>query len=93
MAICKHCGQEMTTASSCLRVPVVSGGEEHEPVRYGAETRFGAPPSEKRCHDCWVEPGGYHHPGCDWEECPVCGRQLISCDCLDDADEEQRVLH
>ncbi len=36
---------------------------------------------ERRCHDCNVGYGGYHHTGCDWERCPFCGGQLITCDC------------
>lgn len=35
-----------------------------------------------RCHDCNVEHGGYHHPGCDMERCPRCGRQIVTCDCF-----------
>ena len=34
-----------------------------------------------RCHECGARPGHYHHVGCDAERCPVCGGQLISCDC------------
>lgn len=37
----------------------------------------------KTCHDCGVTTGDFHKDGCDWEECPNCGRQLISCDCND----------
>lgn len=33
------------------------------------------------CHDCNAGEGEYHHPGCDWEECPRCGGQLLSCEC------------
>ncbi|WP_165794149.1 hypothetical protein [Deinococcus aerius] len=39
------------------------------------------------CHDCAVPLGSHHHPGCDWERCPRCKGQLISCGCLDDEDE------
>jgi hypothetical protein len=35
----------------------------------------------KKCHDCGVEEGKIHKPGCDMERCPFCGRQLISCGC------------
>lgn len=33
------------------------------------------------CPDCFCKEGEIHHRGCDWERCPFCGRQLISCDC------------
>jgi len=34
-----------------------------------------------RCGDCGVTVGALHHPGCDMECCPKCGRQQISCGC------------
>jgi hypothetical protein len=34
-----------------------------------------------RCGDCGVVRGGWHHPGCDLQECPACGRQMLSCGC------------
>ena len=39
----------------------------------------------KHCHDCNVKEGDYHIAGCDWERCPHCGGQYISCGC-DDAE-------
>ena len=33
------------------------------------------------CGDCGVKQGQIHDYGCDLEECPQCGEQLISCRC------------
>ncbi len=33
----------------------------------------------KTCHDCKVHLGQLHHPGCDMERCPHCGRQSLGC--------------
>ena len=33
------------------------------------------------CPDCSAKDGEYHLFGCDWETCPECGKQLLSCDC------------
>ena len=32
------------------------------------------------CHDCKVKTGKPHQDGCDIEECPICHKQLITCD-------------
>jgi hypothetical protein len=37
--------------------------------------------SSDRCPDCGVGAGEFHRPGCDIEQCPYCGRQLIACGC------------
>jgi hypothetical protein len=36
------------------------------------------------CHDCRVLEGEFHVPSCDVEECPICGEQLLSCECAFD---------
>ena len=33
------------------------------------------------CHDCAASIGEFHVPGCDVEECPNCGGQMIGCGC------------
>src|SRR5262249_14094682 len=58
----------------------VKGQKDYDRIKNGEEKRYGAI-EPWPCHDCGVAHGGYHHPGCDVEECPRCGRQLISCNC------------
>lgn len=74
MAICVDCEREMTTAASCT-VTTLHIGDLTFPM---ARHRRGG---DGRCGDCGVEPGGYHHLGCDLARCPRCGRQLIGCGC------------
>ncbi len=40
-------------------------------IKFGEERR--------KCPECEVNNGEYHKEGCDQEECPICGGQLISC--------------
>jgi hypothetical protein len=91
MAICKYCEQEMNTADGCKKMPVKTVDGPLDPVLYGDEriTADDPPRAGHRCHDCGAQPGFYHHPGCDWEECPRCHEQLLSCDCepIEEAEE------
>jgi hypothetical protein len=44
------------------------------------------------CHDCNCKEGELHKENCDWERCPRCDRQLLSCpnhDWNDLSDEER----
>jgi hypothetical protein len=77
---CDHCGKEMTKAKTCHFVAVVIGGEDFSPLPWDGP---------HQCHDCKVQAGGYHHPGCDMERCPKCQGQLISCGCLDGEEGEE----
>ena len=95
MAICDWCGEEMMEADSCiteegLNIQTPDGVQNFSPVKFGEESRFSSTlelgsftPLEPndQCPDCNVKIGGYHHPGCDVEECPYCRRQMLSHDC------------
>jgi hypothetical protein len=83
MAICADCDQEMLNASGCSVLTVNVNNEDIRRLAYGNDQR--APDlahDKRRCHDCNVTWGHLHHPGCDMEECPHCGGQLISCSCI-----------
>lgn len=80
---CEFCNREMRTAKGCKKIPVVVNGKEYAPIKVGGPGDWVQKPGE-RCPDCNALYGHYHHPGCDIERCPVCGRQLISCGCADE---------
>jgi len=79
-AICEFCGQDMGKSDGCTVDTLIFGDDtEHKRIAWGA-----APGEEAvtwRCHDCNAEPGAYHHQNCDMERCPVCGGQMLSCEC------------
>ena len=47
MAICSHCGGEMTEGISCLTDPVVIDGRAYAPIRWGQELRPGTATSPR----------------------------------------------
>jgi hypothetical protein len=53
-------------------------------IRYGNETVEYTDGREQplHCHDCSAMIGEYHHLGCDWEQCPNCEGQMLSCECI-----------
>jgi len=83
-AICKYCNQDMREADGCVKMPVtLKDGRKLDPIPYGNESEdySGGRRNPPTCHDCAAKIGQYHHVGCDWEQCPSCSGQLLSCEC------------
>jgi hypothetical protein len=77
----------MDDGTSCSEVPLAIGNSHYMPIRWGQERRYDFRILTELCGDCGVGKGGVHHHGCDLEQCPACGRQLISCGCMDEQDD------
>jgi hypothetical protein len=77
MAICRSCGKDTDFAASCIKTTddQIAFGDECRP---NVNFRRG----EVRCPDCGVRLGGYHHLNCEFQECPECHGQLLSCECV-----------
>ena len=75
MVICNQCGEDPKEVLSCVPRIIETTEGLVESVR---DNRV--PEEIGICHDCGIERGGYHHPGCDMEGCPICGSQLLTCD-------------
>jgi hypothetical protein len=94
----------MNDAESCTKNVILypaesigDGGGWELAIPYGEETRWdeiddGDYDLPERCHDCGVKLGGFHHPGCDIEESPRTGHQLLS-ELLSIEDTSKRPVH
>ena len=72
---------------SCIPHPILTQHGVGTPIPWGKER--GMRPWKGPCGDCGTPRGGFHHRGCDLEECPYCRSQLLSCGCLDDEEHEE----
>jgi len=83
-ALCNDCKQGMYESDGCREFAIpMKDGTMAAPIKYGEEVeRSGFAEGNPRCHDCGAKKGHFHHPGCDVEECPECGGQLIGCECV-----------
>jgi hypothetical protein len=74
---CEVCNQDMGLPNGCVGEAIEWRGKQYKRYKYG---EVDEPNDEDYpCHDCGVEVGGYHHKGCDCEQCPICSHQLLSC--------------
>ena len=87
-ATCSLCERQMVPGGGCREsVLIFKPKAKNKPevqlkrLRFGEEQRFGPVEETGNCHDCNAASGAYHHTGCDWEECPQCGGQLLACAC------------
>ena len=59
-------------------------GQKYARLRYGTETgwlEIDPTFADIPCHDCGAIKGQFHCDGCDVEQCPKCGNQLLGCSC------------
>lgn len=68
----------MYEADGCLDIRIQIGKKYYKRIPYGEDFMFYG---DERCPDCACKIGHFHHFGCDHEQCPKCGRQLIMCTC------------
>ena len=81
-AICEVCGGDMAKADGCKPSVFICDGKQYARIKVGdAGDMYEGGGSDSRCTDCGAKHGHYHHAGCDCEYCPICGGQLLSCDC------------
>ncbi len=58
------------------------GGKSYAKIAYGSETfRHPVEADREPCRHCRTIKGKFHEDSCDYEQCPKCGDQLMSCGC------------
>lgn len=83
MAVCNCCNRDMAETYGCDFKPIVHHGKKYRPIKVGDPGDFCFDNKTGRCADCGAVSGHYHHVGCDLARCPICGNQLLSCNCSD----------
>lgn len=58
-------------------------GKTYARIPYGRETFHDPVEADfQLCRHCDCAKGQLHAPLCDWEQCPCCGQQVATCDCV-----------
>ena len=79
--ICSYCREKLPSLESCTFKAIRYGPDTLPRIRFGDEEYdWGT----SKCTVCGVYIGGYHHENCSCEICPMCGEQVIFCDCETD---------
>jgi hypothetical protein len=79
MAKCEICEKNMLKAKGCLHRDYVIEGKRFPALVH--IDKYVVSDRDHRCGDCNAKEGEPHHMGCDQEDCPCCGMQLIMCEC------------
>ncbi|MCI8992992.1 MAG: recombinase family protein [Eubacterium sp.] len=77
---CRVCGCSIGKTVSCRIWTISYQGKKYRRVKVGDP---GDPYEGKKtgkCAACGVNFGRFHHADCEKEICPICGKQLISCE-------------
>jgi hypothetical protein len=76
---CKWCGRDINEASGCGKQPVVGHNQRWDRYSFGKEDNYNG---EKKCPDCCVTKGNFHHVHCGVEMCPRCRGKIAVCGCF-----------
>lgn len=81
--ICWRCNRDRQFSTTCNCSAIIYHGEKYQPIKFGDEKNTDYKDLE-RCYDCNVVKGGFHHSGCEVEECPRCSNPILICRCPGD---------
>lgn len=77
---CNFCRRNYNSKLGCKPYKIKKGRKVYKAIPFKAPgDAWHGDDDMKTCPDCGAPEGKYHHSGCDWERCPVCGGQFLLC--------------